>query len=151
MTTENTAAAVETEAVKVEQSVKVYLEHDSANRRWIVDPLTMDGGPLDGLDGPDVDLFPQYRTPEILAEMEAAAELPLPNAEQLVLLMLEAFPKESTVKDAMAAVLEAAANWADELTSYIGPANEAHGEQETAASQRETAEAIRRAVDLLNV
>ncbi|MFK0004995.1 hypothetical protein [Paenarthrobacter sp. NPDC090522] len=151
MTTENTAAALETEAVKVEQSVKVYLEHDSVNRRWIVDPLTMDGGPLDGLDSPDVDIRPEYRTPETLAEMEAAAELHLPNGEQLVLLLVEALPEESTIKDAVAEVLEAAASWADELTSYVAAASEANGEHQTAANQRETAEAIRRAVTLLNV
>lgn len=151
MTTESTTAAAEIEDAKVEQTVKVYLEYDGVNRRWIVDPLSVDGTELDGLDEPDMDLFPEYRTPELLAEMEAAAELPLPNAEQLVLLLLEALPKESTIKDAMAEILEGAENWANELRNYVAPANEANGEHQTAANQLETADAIIRSVNLLNV
>lgn len=83
--------------------------------------------------------------------MDAAAELPLPNAEQLVLLLVEALPEESTIKDAMAEILDAAENWANEMATYVAAANEARGEHQTAANQRETADAIRRAVNLLNV
>lgn len=149
MTTENTTAAAEIEDAKIEQPVKVYLDWDEVNRRWEVDPISVDGGPLDGLDGADTDLFKEFWTPEIVAEMEAANATMLPNADQLVLLLLEALPAESTVKSALSEIIEAAGSWADELTTYIAKGSEEYGDEESATSQRDSAAAIRAAVELL--
>lgn len=149
MTTQNTPATAELEDAKIEQSVKVYLEWDEVNRRWIVDPVTVDGHSLDGLDGADADLFPEYRTPEFVAEMAAADEAPLPTADQLVMMLLEALPEESTAKNALSEIVNAARSWAEELTTYIAKASDDYGDKESAASQRDTAAAIHAAIKLL--
>ncbi|MGX5718381.1 hypothetical protein [Arthrobacter sp. MAHUQ-56] len=149
MTAENTTAAATIEDAKIEQSVKVYLDWDEVNKRWEIDPVTVDGHQLDGLDGADTDLFKDFWTPEIKAEIETANAEPLPNAEQLILLLLEALPAESTVKSALSEVLDAAGSWADELTTYIAPASEQFHDEESATSQRDSASTIRAAIELL--
>lgn len=149
MTTENTTAPAEIEDAKIEQSVKVYLDWDEVNRRWEVDPVSVDGHPLDGLDSADTDLFKEFWTPAFVAEMEAANATMLTNADQLVLLLLEALPAESTVKSALSEIIDAAGSWADELTTYIAKGSEEYGDDESAASQRDSAAAIRAAVELL--
>ena len=149
MTIENAAAAATIEDAKIEQSVKVYLDWDEVNKRWEIDPITVDGHQLDALDGADTDLFKEFWTPEIKAEVEAANEAPLPNAEQLILLLLEALPAESTVKSALTEIIDAAGSWADELTTYIAKGSEEYGDEESASSQRDSASTIRAAIELL--
>lgn len=150
MTTEAAPAADPREGSKIEQTINTYLEWDEVNHRWIIDPTTVSGEPLEAPHGVENDLSADYWTPEILADMEAAAAAPLPNGEELFLLLLEALPEGSRIKDAMAEVLEGAEKWADELRTYVAAANEAAGEHQTAANQLETADAIIQAVNLLN-
>lgn len=151
MTTENTAAAAALEDFTAEQAVKVYLHHDAVNHRWTVDPVTLDGYPLDGLDEATSDLHRSEWTKANHAAIDAANETVLPNGDQLVLLLLEALPETSAIKSALTDVLGAATSWAEELTTYIAPASEAHRNNEDAASQRNAAAALHAAVELLSV
>lgn len=80
---------------KVEDHAKVYLAHTPGG--WVIDPATVDGAPLFGLDaGAECDADHHHKdvteqeraTWE--AEHDAAAEDPLPDAYELTLLLVEA-------------------------------------------------------------
>jgi hypothetical protein len=148
MTTEATRTGP-SEDSKIEQTLMVYLAWDGVNRRWAIDPVTVDGHALDGKGSATDDLFDEHRTAADRAEMDAANDAYLPNADQLVLLLLEALPEESTVKSALAEVLDGARCWAEELTTYIAKGSAEYGDEESANNQRDTATAIHAATELL--
>lgn len=132
-----------------EQRANVYLKWDGEDGCWTIDPVTLDGAPLDGLDGPDIDLDRDSWTPEIETRMNAAAKAEMPSAEELTIMLLSALPKESPVKQALSEITDAAGNWANELTTYIAKGSEEFRDPESAASQRESAVAITAALRLL--
>lgn len=80
----------------IEESAKVYLE--LVDGKWAIDPLTLDGAALDGLeDGPWCDYWPhRAEIPGDEAEAKEKCLLlvnaapPLPNAEELFFLLAEA-------------------------------------------------------------
>lgn len=80
---------------KIEDHVKVYVAHTPGG--WVIDPATVDGSPLYGIDGgPECDtdhhhasVTDEERT-AWEAEHDAAATTPLPDAYQLTLLLIEA-------------------------------------------------------------
>ena len=80
---------------KVEDHAKAYLVHTPAG--WVVDPVTIDGYPLTGLDGGagcGTDHHHKSVTKQERATWEAehdtAANDPLPDAYQLTMLLIEA-------------------------------------------------------------
>lgn len=136
---------------KIEQTVKVYLEWDAVNRRYFIDPVTVDGHPLDAEDAPTNDLFPEYWTEAETAAMEAAQRAPIPNADELALLLLAALPQETKTAAALAVLTDAAGNWASELVTYVAKGSEEYGNEESAANQRSTAASINAAIELLSI
>lgn len=54
-----------------------------------------------------------------------------------------------THKEALAVVIDAAWNWANELTEYIAPASEDFGDEESADVQLSEADKIADAISLL--
>lgn len=85
---------------KLEQTAKVYLLWDSEAQAWVVDPLTYDGGALDGSeDGvgvlcenlPDDEwaAHGEY-SPACDAEADNADRAGLPNAEELLRMLAQA-------------------------------------------------------------
>jgi hypothetical protein len=148
MTTETPAPGL-TEGSKIEQTLKIYVMWDDVNHRWAIDPVTVDGHALDTNDSASNDLDAEHWTAADTAEMDAANAAPVPNADQLVLLLLEALPAESTIKSAVAEVLDGARCWAEELTTYIAKGSAEYGDEESANNQRDTAAAIHAAMGLL--
>lgn len=55
-----------------------------------------------------------------------------------------------TRKEAMQVVIDAAGNWANELTEYIAPASEQFDDDESAESQYDDADKIWEAIKLLD-
>ena len=132
---------------KIEQTVKVYLEWDEG--RWVIDPVTVDGYPLDANDTATNDLFREHWTEADAAAMETAQRAHIPNADELALLLLAALPQETKTAAALAALIDAAGNWASELVTYVAKGSEEYGDEESAANQRSTAASINAAIELL--
>lgn len=54
-----------------------------------------------------------------------------------------------TEAEALAVVIDAAWNWANELTEYIAPASEQFDDEESAEAQRDNADEIEEAIKVL--
>jgi hypothetical protein len=54
-----------------------------------------------------------------------------------------------TRDEALAIVIDAAGNWANELTEYIAPASEQFDDEESAESQRDASDEIWDAIEIL--
>lgn len=135
---------------KIEQTVKVYLEWDEVNGRWFIDPVTVDGHPLDADDTATNDLFPEYWTEAKTAALEAAQRARIPNADELALLLLAALPQETKTAAGLAVLTDAACNWASELVTYVAKGSQEYGDEESAANQRSSAASINAAIELLS-
>jgi hypothetical protein len=148
-----TTPATEVQAVEeapIDQTVRVWLEWDRSAKAYAIASTTMDGHPLFGYDAVDSDIHRKYWTEAMKADAEAAEATPLPNAEELTLLLLGALPEDSPTKEALTTALAAAAKWRDELTEHITASEEARGDKESAAGHHEEATDITAAIALLS-
>lgn len=135
---------------KIDQVVKVYLQWDGGQNRWVIDPLSFDGAPLDSIyTGVDTDLNESCWTDGFRAQMKAAESVDLPTGEELFLRLWADLPKRSRITAALNELTAAAGNWGDELMTYIAKGSEEHGMGEDAQSQRDAAKTITDAIALL--
>ena len=80
----------------IEQTLAVYLRLSDDGRRWIVDAPTVDGIRLDSVYDDELaknDECGCGRPEECERIRDAADELPLPTAEELIDLILDALPR----------------------------------------------------------
>lgn len=78
---------------KIETAVKVYLEWDHEAKRWVVDPISMDGYPLDcPYEGVGMEFYDEGRplTGEDHEAFALAQEANLPTGDELINLMIGA-------------------------------------------------------------
>lgn len=82
--------AEETGIYPAETTVKVYLVWHPVEKRWLLDPVTVDGYPLDGPEtGPYTDADLDSLTEQERAAFEEAQMADLPDAKALLRLLLD--------------------------------------------------------------